>query len=584
MKSVFSSMRASISFRRIENANTSCAPSADDVAYRAVTSLVVCHQSNVKRTATHFSNARLRTRTRPATDVPSDESTSSSSSTSFSSSFPLPSPRVAFPVRRGIFTTSIASGPRVPVPSDSHSLSVPLVSAVGLPARDTASGFWPARNKRTCSSCASKCTDLPHVGVLGSLLLVPAPAAAEGSVTTVMSPRARARRALSEDLSGSPDFLRTSAASTLRGTDTARVEIMFVFVFVLAFVLMFVFVFVFEVEAGADSPLVFTFSLTFLLAPTPDKGGLGVGISPSPSASRAGHATRSASAFAFAFARNTHGVGVDSSGGRSRCAFGRCAPRCVRWAICMGGSCAPEELDPDPEPDANADVEAEAGGKPCVAGGGVGGSMTSAAGGTGRVDFGLGLDLDGEGNGDGCGGEGEGEAGGEASKDAVVEAGEEAEVAACSDAKMLWSVAAACAAWYEREAVPVDEEDEEDEVRRGMRGSGAPALLACRTKGKGCSVESEGVRPSAELIVSGTGLRKDVMVWWLRVRSYFYKHHDGQRLLMLLLSRTSKRERKLDAVTSQQNGTHGRKATSLALHGRYGTGGSRGQWKGIKIG
>jgi hypothetical protein len=88
------------------------------------------------------------------------------------------------------------------------SLSVPLVSSVGLPSLDTASGFCSAKNSLTCSSFASKCTTL-LLGVPGSLLLD------VGLVLSIANePVLREREDdLSEDLTSAPDFLRIGRSS-----------------------------------------------------------------------------------------------------------------------------------------------------------------------------------------------------------------------------------------------------------------------------------------------------------------------------------------------------------------------------------
>lgn len=86
------------------------------------------------------------------------------------------------------------------------SLSVPLVSSVGLPSLDTANGFCSAKNSLTCSSFASKCTTL-LLGVPGSLLLD------IGLVYTANELVLRDRDDLSEDLTNAPDFLRIGRSS-----------------------------------------------------------------------------------------------------------------------------------------------------------------------------------------------------------------------------------------------------------------------------------------------------------------------------------------------------------------------------------
>lgn len=86
------------------------------------------------------------------------------------------------------------------------SLSVPLVSSVGLPSLDTANGFCSAKNNLTCSSFVSKCTTL-LLGVPGSLLLD------TGLVYTANELVLRDRDDLSEDLTNAPDFLRIGRSS-----------------------------------------------------------------------------------------------------------------------------------------------------------------------------------------------------------------------------------------------------------------------------------------------------------------------------------------------------------------------------------
>jgi len=88
------------------------------------------------------------------------------------------------------------------------SLSVPLVSSVGLPSLDTANGFCSAKNNLTCSSFASKCTIL-LLGVPGSLLL------GVGLVLSVANELVLREREddLSEDLTSAPDFFRIGRSS-----------------------------------------------------------------------------------------------------------------------------------------------------------------------------------------------------------------------------------------------------------------------------------------------------------------------------------------------------------------------------------
>lgn len=86
------------------------------------------------------------------------------------------------------------------------SLSVPLVSSVGLPSRETASGFCSAKNNLTCSSWASKWTAL-FVGVVGSLLLD------LGTVTTERIFLVADFEGLRDDLTSCPDFFRTRRLS-----------------------------------------------------------------------------------------------------------------------------------------------------------------------------------------------------------------------------------------------------------------------------------------------------------------------------------------------------------------------------------
>ena len=78
---------------------------------------------------------------------------------------------------------------------------------MGLPSLETARGFCSAKNSLTCSRCASKCTALVWVGVLGSLLL------GMPRVTTQRLPRGCGLEDFKEDLTGWPDFFRTRVST-----------------------------------------------------------------------------------------------------------------------------------------------------------------------------------------------------------------------------------------------------------------------------------------------------------------------------------------------------------------------------------
>ncbi len=94
------------------------------------------------------------------------------------------------------------------------SLSVPLVSSVGLPSRETAKGFCSARKSLTCSSCASKWTALDKDGVFGSLLLEVIP------VKTERLPLGGVFVDLSDDFTSCPDlFLTIMGGVALTGAD-----------------------------------------------------------------------------------------------------------------------------------------------------------------------------------------------------------------------------------------------------------------------------------------------------------------------------------------------------------------------------
>ena len=73
----------------------------------------------------------------------------------------------------------------------------------------------PGLQSLTCSKWALKCTDF--ISVLGSLFVVD-----ETPVTIESAPRAAGRRDLSEDLRGSPDFLRAALAASIYGVERAR--------------------------------------------------------------------------------------------------------------------------------------------------------------------------------------------------------------------------------------------------------------------------------------------------------------------------------------------------------------------------